>query len=299
VERLLADRQTEMQSITVIIPVWNRAHVIRRAIASVIGQDLPADDWSIQVLVVDDGSTDDVAAALRGFEQQVRLIRHDKNKGAAAARNTAIAAASGDLLAFLDSDDIWLPAKLAHQITVMDQNRWEASCTAYLLSRPGTRDHVSPRRSSGRIELEEMAWGCFVCPGSTLMCRRSLFDEVGPFDVSLSRLEDWDWLLRYGSARALGFLAEPLARVEPSMDGGRPENVFPALDCMWRKHSSGLAPQTRRHFAAALDLERAAALYRSGNHAASAVSLSRSLLRVPFGNRAFAAVLHNRLAWPV
>ncbi len=288
-----------MPSINVVIPVWNRAHVIGRAIASVAGQDLPERTWSIQVLVVDDGSTDDLAGALRPFDRQVRLIRHAGNKGAAAARNTAIAAAGGDVLAFLDSDDIWLPGKLARQITAMDRNGWEASCTAYLLSRPGTRDHVSPRCSSGWIELEEMVWGCFVCPGSTLMCRRSLFDEVGPFDAGLSRLEDWDWLLRYGIARPLGFLAEPLARIEPSMGGGRADKVLPALDRMWRKHASGFAPRTRRHFAAALDLERAAAFHRSGNHAAAAVSLSRSLLRVPLGNRAFAAILHNRLAQPV
>jgi glycosyltransferase involved in cell wall biosynthesis len=251
---------------------------------------------ALDIIVVDDGSTDDLAGALRRFGQQVRLIRHDSNKGAAAARNTGIAAAGGDLLAFLDSDDVWLPGKLARQMAAMRQHGWEASCTAYLLSRPGTRDHVSPRLSTGPIELEQIVWGCFVSPGSTLLCRRSLFEEIGPFDTGLSRLEDWDWLLRYGNARSLGFLAEPLARIEPATGGGRADKVLPALDLMWRKHASGLAPQTRPHFAAALDIERAAAFYRSGNRAAAAGSLSRSLLRVPFGNRAFAAVLHNRLA---
>lgn len=284
-----------MPSIDVVIPVWNRAHVIGRAITSVFSQDLPAADWSVHVLVVDDGSTDDLAGALQPFQQQVRVIRHDANQGAAAARNTAIAAAGGDLLAFLDSDDVWLPGKLARQMTAMREYGWEASCTAYLLSRPGTRDHISPRRSSGLIELEQMAWGCFFSPGSTLMCRRSLFDEVGWFDTGLSRLEDWDWLLRLVRARPLGFLAEPLARIEPSM-GGQVGEVFPALNRLWQKHASGLTPRTRRHFAAALDIERAAALYRSGNSTAAIGPLSRSLLRVPFGNRAFAAILHNHIA---
>ena len=283
-----------MPSIDVVIPVWNRAHVIGRAIASVVSQDLPA-DWSVHVLVVDDGSTDDLAGALQPFQQQARLIRHDANKGAAAARNTAIAAAGGELLAFLDSDDIWLPGKLARQMAAMHQNGWQASCTAYLLSRPGTRDHVSPRLSTGLIELEQMTWGCFFSPGSTLMCRRSLFDEIGPFDIGLTRLEDWDWLLRLVRACPLGFLAEPLARIEPSM-GGQVGEVFPALNRLWQKHASGLTPRTRRHFAAALDIERAAALYRSGNSTAAIGPLSRSLLRVPFGNRAFAAILHNHIA---
>jgi glycosyltransferase involved in cell wall biosynthesis len=282
--------------VSVIIPAYNRAAVIGAAIDSVRKQG-PSTECTLEIIVVDDASDDDLAGALRRFGRQVRLIRHDANKGAAAARNAAIAAAGGELLAFLDSDDIWLPGKLARQMAAMRQYGWEASCTAYLLSRPGTRDHVSPRLSTGLIELEQMAWGCFFSPGSTLLGRRSLFDEIGLFDTGLSRLEDWDWLLRLVRARPLGFLAEPLARIEPST-GGRADKVLPALDLMWRKHASGLAPRTRRHFAAALDIERAAAFYRSGSRAAAAGSLSRSLLRVPFGNRAFAAVLHNRLARP-
>jgi glycosyltransferase involved in cell wall biosynthesis len=98
---------------------WNGAHVIGRAIASVVGQDLPAGDWSIQVLVVDDGSTDDLAGALRQFGAQVSCIRHARNAGAAAARNTGIRAAKCDYLAFPDSDDVWLPNKLANQIAFM------------------------------------------------------------------------------------------------------------------------------------------------------------------------------------
>jgi len=282
-------------SISVIIPAYNRAAVIGAAIDSVVNQALPSAQCTVDIIVVDDASDDDLAATLRPFKQQIRLIRHDRNGGAAAARNTAITAADGDLLAFLDSDDIWLPGKLARQMAAMHQNGWEASCTAYLLSRPGTRDHISPRLSTGLIGLEQMAWGCFVSPGSTLLCRRSLFEEIGRFDTGLRRLEDWDWLLRYASVRSFGFLAEPLARIAPSF-GGRADKVIPALDRMWRKHASGFAPQTQRHFAAALDIERAAAYHRSGNRAAAARSLSRSLLRVPFGNRAFAAILHNRLA---
>src|SRR5215467_5799913 len=119
-----------MPSISVVIPVWNRAHVISRAIASVLGQDLPAGDWSIQVLVVDDASTDDLGGALRRFGPQVRCIRHERNAGAAAARNTGIRAAKSDYLAFLDSDDVWLPNKLARQIAFMRSRSHSISCTA-------------------------------------------------------------------------------------------------------------------------------------------------------------------------
>src|SRR5258708_30319309 len=100
-----------MPSINVVIPVWNRAHLIGRAIASVVDQDLPAGDWSLQVLVVDDGSTDDLAGALRRFGAQVSCIRHERNAGAAAARNTRLKAAKCHYLAVLHSVDWCLPHK--------------------------------------------------------------------------------------------------------------------------------------------------------------------------------------------
>jgi len=280
--------------VSVIIPAYNRAATIGAAVESALEQVLPSAEATVEIIVVDDASDDDLAEALRRFGERVRLIRHGRNTGAAAARNTAVAAAAGDFLAFLDSDDAWLPGKLARQMMAMQQHGWEASCTAYLLARPGTRDLVSPHLSTGSLGLDQLAWGCFVSPGSTLLCRRSLFGEIGPFDTALSRLEDWDWLLRLVRARPLGFLAEPLARIEPSA-GGNPDKVIPALDRLWRKHAPGLAARTRRHFAAALDIERAAAFYRGGDRSAAAASLLRSLLRVPLGNRAFAAILHNRL----
>src|SRR5260370_41375106 len=107
-----------MPSINVVIPVWNRAHLIGRAIASVVDQDLPAGDWSLQGLVVDDGSTDDLAGALRRFGAQVSCIRPERNAGAAAGRNTRIRGAKFGDLALLDSDDGWAPHKHAKQIRV-------------------------------------------------------------------------------------------------------------------------------------------------------------------------------------
>jgi glycosyltransferase involved in cell wall biosynthesis len=283
--------------VSVVVPAYNRAAVIGAAIGSVLAQTLPSPQAAVEIIVVDDASDDDLAGALRPFGESVRLIRHERNKGAAAARNTAVAAAGGDFLAFLDSDDTWSPDKLAHQMAAMHQHSWEASCTAYVLLRPGFRDIVSPHLPTGMLGLGQMAWGCFISPGSTLLCRRSLFAEIGPFDTALGRLEDWDWLLRLVRARPLGFLAEPLARIEPSTVSNVGK-VIPALDRLWQKHAPGLAARTRRHLAAALDMERAAAFYRGGDRSAAAASVVKSLLRVPFGNRAFAAVLHNRLARP-
>jgi glycosyltransferase involved in cell wall biosynthesis len=285
---------TLMPTVSAIIPVWNRANLITSAIDSILAQQLPA-GCSLQVIVVDDGSTDDLVGALRPYGTGVTTIRHDRNAGAAAARNTGIGAARGDYVAFLDSDDVWLPGKLAAQSDVMRKNSWSASCTAYYLSRPGRPEIVSPPYETGEIGLEDLVWGCFVSPGSTLMFERAVFDEIGAFDTGLQRLEDWDWLLRYARGRKLGFLAAPLARIEvsPGSDAARVHRI---LEYLWTKHQRDLSPRDRRHFAAALDLQRAAAHYYRGNMLPSVAALLKSFLRSPRGHTALSVVMHNWLA---
>jgi glycosyltransferase involved in cell wall biosynthesis len=283
-----------MTLVSVIVPVWNRAHTIASAIDSVMAQQLPA-GGSLQVIVVDDGSTDDLIGALRPYGTGVTTIRHARNAGAAAARNTGMGAARGDYVALLDSDDVWLPGKLTAQIDVMRKSNWPASCTAYYLSRPGRAEIVSPLYEAGPIGLEDLVWGCFVSPGSTLMFERAVFGEIGAFDTGLQRLEDWDWLLRYARRHALGFLATPLARIDAS-PGKAAIKVQRILAYLWTKHQHDLGRRDRRHFAAALDLQRAAAHYYGGNLLPSLATLLKSILRSPSRHAALSAVMHNWLA---
>src|SRR5258708_5431403 len=119
-----------MTSVSVIVPVWNRAHSVPAAIDSVLAQQLPT-GWSLHVIVVDDGSTDDLVGALRPYGSGIIHIRRESNGGAAAARNTGVGAARGHYVAFLDSDDVWLPRNLPSQIDAMRKNNWPARCTAY------------------------------------------------------------------------------------------------------------------------------------------------------------------------
>src|SRR5712691_909833 len=146
-----------MRTITAIIPVFNRAHIVDRAIASALSQELQL-GFAMKVMVVDDGSSDDLAAALRPFGSRITCVRHDRNKGAAAARNTGIEAADGDYVAFLDSDDIWLPGKILTQIAFMQDRAYPASCTAYVLTRPGTQRIVSPTYKTGKLDLTDLTW---------------------------------------------------------------------------------------------------------------------------------------------
>ena len=280
-----------MAPITTIIPVFNRAATVGRAIRSVLAQDLSATD-TIIVTVVDDGSSDELASALGEFENKVMHIRHPRNLGAAAARNTGISSVRDGYVAFLDSDDVWTAGKLRRQLAMMRQRKWRASCTAYALVRRDGSEVISPRYTVSDLGMTELAWGCFVSPGSTLVCDRAVFDDIGLLDPNLQRLEDWDWLLRYVRKYTLGFVPEPLARIEPSLNV-ESSKVITALELLRSKHMGGVPGRCRRYFKAALDFERAAALHHCGNPAA-AVALLSSLLRSPFRHDALAAVLHNR-----
>jgi glycosyltransferase involved in cell wall biosynthesis len=280
-------------AIDVVIPVWNRAHIVDRAITSALTQELPGADWSIRPIIVDDGSTDDLDRALASFGARVVCIRHQRNKGAAAARNTGVAAATADYVAFLDSDDVWLAGKIRAQIAFMEQHQHRASATAYKLKRAGAAEFVSPRYPTGVLGLPDFAWGCFVSPGSTLICRREVFARIGVFDEALHRLEDWDWLLRYAEHYPLGFLAQPLALIEVT-PGAQGMKELAALDRLAARHAVMLQSREGRAFAAGIEVERAAIHFRGGRWLASGAALMKALRFVPFGNVALGAVLHNR-----
>jgi hypothetical protein len=163
-----------------------------------------------------------------------------------------------------------------------------------VLTRTGTRRIVSPTYKTGKLDLTDLTWGCYVSPGSTLVCAREIFRQIGYFDDNLQRLEDWDWLLRYVGAHDLGFLATPLASIEvgPNRDAGK---VLNAIDRIKAIHAMRFSPHDSRQFHAALEIERAAAHFRSGHSFSALPALIRSLALVPIGNQALAAVLHNRL----
>ena len=283
-----------MPVISVIMPIWNRAHSAAGAIDSALAQALPP-GHTLEIIVVDDGSGDQPEAALAHFGDRIKLVRHPRNLGAAAARNTGCEAARGEYVAFLDSDDKWLPGKLTAQLAFMYEGGFDASCTAYELEQGSDKFIVSPRYRTGPLTQADLVWGCFVSPGSTLLCKRAVFRDVGALDISLRRFEDWDWLMRLTRTRPLGFLAEPLARIEPST-GVDQAAVFAALDRMAAKHLPELSGGSRRHFKAAYHLERAAALFRSGKRVRAMRELAVSFLQSPLQHRALTAVLHNRLA---
>lgn len=192
--------------VSVIIPTYNRAWVLKEAIDSVLAQDFK----DYELIVVDDGSTDNTGQVLDAYGQDLIVMRQS-NEGVSAARNRGIAAAAGRLLAFLDSDDLWLPRKLSSQVDFFKSNPDAViNQTEEIWIRNGVR--VNPRirhhKFSGMIFERSLAL-CLVSP-SAVMMKRSLFDEVGLFDEDLPACEDYDLWLRISWRYPVHLIETPL-----------------------------------------------------------------------------------------
>lgn len=196
-------------TISVVIPTYNRAHCIARALDSVLAQSVAPQE----IIVVDDASRDDTASVLASYEGRIHYIRHARNAGASAARNTGIAAATSAWIAFLDSDDAWRPQKLERQLAFMAAHGTNVCCTNCDLIWPNGQVEPAYRPYPARMGIEHFVWGCFTCPGSTLIARHSLLQAVGGYDLRYPRHEDWDLFLRLTRQRdvSIGFLSEHLS----------------------------------------------------------------------------------------
>ena len=195
-----------MPAVSVIIPTFNRRRLVEQAIDSVLTQEF----GDYELIVVDDGSTDDTAAALAVYGDRIRVLRQP-NRGVSAARNTGIRAAKASLIAFLDSDDLWRPAKLTRQTAFLQAHPDALICqTEEIWIRNGVR--VNPakkhRKQSGMI-FERSLELCLVSPSAVMMHRR-LLDEVGLFDERLPACEDYDLWLRISCRHPVYLIDDPL-----------------------------------------------------------------------------------------
>jgi glycosyltransferase involved in cell wall biosynthesis len=178
--------------VSVIIPTYNRCSLLGEAIASVQTQSYGC----IEIVVVDDGSTDDTAEMLRGYGSTLKVLEQP-NRGVSAARNTGIRSTHGELIAFLDSDDYWLPNKVERQVQLFQHQPKAKICqTEETWVRNNVR--VNPRQRHtkyGGFIFEHTLPLCLISP-SAVMLRRELFEEVGLFDEKLPACEDYDLWLR-------------------------------------------------------------------------------------------------------
>jgi glycosyltransferase involved in cell wall biosynthesis len=181
--------------VSVIVPTRNRPQSLALALASVEAQSLRA----FEVLVVDDGSGDELASWLRNAHPEVRLIVMERPSGAAAARNRAVALARGDLVAFLDDDDRWRPSFLETQVAQLESNPdAEISSTGHVeIDGAGHVSHPDLRPVFAYADpLVHLLAECPIHTMSVVACRRRAFERVGGFDRSLEIAHDLEWYVR-------------------------------------------------------------------------------------------------------
>jgi glycosyltransferase involved in cell wall biosynthesis len=192
--------------VSVVIPVFNGEQTIKHALDSVFAQTFS----NMEVIVVDDASSDrTIELAARYYSDRLNIIRSSENRGAGAARNKGSAAARGRWVAFLDADDAWKPAKLERQVGLLERSRRSvAACaTGYHLEKGGRKQAISLNLTPEQFR-KDILFGCTISPGSTLIVERYVFDEIGGFDESFQRLEDWDWLLRFSERYDMEFVPD-------------------------------------------------------------------------------------------
>jgi GT2 family glycosyltransferase len=192
--------------VSVIIPTYNRWPMIAEAVESVLEQGY----GSFEIIVVDDGSTDGTKERLKKYGSSVLVISRQRS-GVAASRNYGVSVAQGRYLAFLDSDDLWLPQKLTIQTTFMEQHPEVKICqTEEIWIRGGVK--VNPKakhaKPSGDIFRRSLDL-CLVSP-SAVMMTRNLLDQFGGFDESFPVCEDYDLWLRIAKDHAIALIPEPL-----------------------------------------------------------------------------------------
>jgi glycosyltransferase involved in cell wall biosynthesis len=180
--------------VSVVVPAYERADVVGRAIDSALAQTVA----DIEVVVVDDGSSDGTRDVVEGYDDdRVRSLAHDTNRGVSAARNTGFDAATGDYVAFLDCDVATAGLSRLGRL---------AGVVSETLFRSGT-----PREGGRELAESLLSMQVFMGPGSTLLVERAVLSRTGGFDEGLSIYEDWDLVLRVLSEGKLAYVDEPLA----------------------------------------------------------------------------------------
>jgi len=266
--------------VSVIIPAFNRAAFLREAIDSVLAQTYE----DFELIVVDDGSTDNSRSMLDSYKDRLSCILSG-NEGPGAARNKGIAAAAGDYIAFLDSDDLWLPKKLAVQVRFFRENPEQRVCqTEEIWIRNGTR--VNPmkkhKKHSGWIFVHCLPL-CMVSP-SAVMMRRSLFEELGPFDEAYPACEDYELWLRIAARYPVYLIDTPLiikrgghadqqSRRIPTLDRYRIRALCKILD------SGILTPM--QHAQALAELKKKCRIYAGGCLKRGKKDEGEHILRLP------------------
>lgn len=274
-------------SVSVIVPAYNAAWCIRKAIDSVIAQTFR----DFELLVVDDGSTDCTAEILVEYGDAIRVIRQP-NGGLARARNAGIHASRAEFVAFLDADDWWLPGKLAPQVALLRARPdvGFASTMARVEDAEGVFLNLwpCPTRTDFLPHLFS-ANGSVAGSGSAVIARRQLLMQIGCFDESLLSLEDVDMWMRLAAVSGYACIGEPLVVILKTADSmSRNLEVMRAANVQVMKKNRHLLPKRMRgaywrRCMAGVHGDFAKWRYRTGQRWAAIVEIAQMLRLSPLG----------------
>jgi glycosyltransferase involved in cell wall biosynthesis len=239
--------------VSAVIPTYNRGHVIERAVNSVLAQTYRP----IEIIIVDDGSTDDTAAIVERLAvPTLRYYRSPTNIGASAARNLGIARACGDLIAFLDVDDEWLPDKTARQVACFAGEPDTLGVVYCGIREISARWAPVDRVPRHRGDLFETLRVVNVLRTSGVMVRRRVFEDVGGFDCDLTARHDWDLWLRMARRYRFDFIPDVAVRYHygaADQLSYRSRAVFLANAAIYKRYNG--ASRSRRALGAHLALQ--------------------------------------------
>lgn len=226
--------------ISVIIPAFNRAGLLPRALKSVLDQSFS----DIEVIVVDDASTDDTQQVIAAMaDDRIRCIRLDSNCGACTARNIGVQHARGEWIAFQDSDDEWLPGKLEKQFAQLQASGADVVfCAFERCHADGKKQYTFPHADvqAGRITYEQLLYENLVST-QTILGKRECFEQT-PFMPGFPRLQDWEMMLRMVQQYDVRYFPDMLVRLyeQPDSISLQPEKALAALTELHAMHGDAI-----------------------------------------------------------
>jgi glycosyltransferase involved in cell wall biosynthesis len=196
----------EKDKVSVIIPTYNSEDYINEAIKSVLSQTYK----NYEIIIVDDGSSDNTATLLKKYQGRLKYF-YQNNQGSAAARNLGLNNSSGEFIAFLDSDDVWFPEKLEKQVRIMKENPRLAFvfAAAYMVNESGEIVKCWDNKNEPTMDFKRLYEKNFICT-STVLLRRYCLERIGNFDENLKMSQDWDLWLRLAKKFEFKFICQPL-----------------------------------------------------------------------------------------
>ena len=232
--------------ISVIIPSYNRDHLILKAVESVSSQTYS----NLEIIVVDDGSTDNTSDVISEIDDpRLIYIKHNQNRGLSAARNTGILAASGDIFAFLDTDDLWIRHKLNEHVRIFNSSsNISVVYSGSYRYKNNEKIYIPPKcvpSKHGKI-FNQLLFGNFI-PAISVTAKRECFDKVGLFDPALISFEDWDMWIRLAKNYLFYYIPSPLNIIYFTHDSltANQNNFLVAEKIILKKHYDSFSKQKK------------------------------------------------------